>query len=70
VTTQSLGKRFPDVWISARPAPLMAALFVRVPDRDAAARAMKAGGLEPARMPDGSVALGADVAHGVALVFG
>ncbi len=31
---------------------------------------MKAGGLEPARMPDGSVALGADVAHGVALVFG
>jgi catechol 2,3-dioxygenase-like lactoylglutathione lyase family enzyme len=70
VTTQSLAKRFPDVWISARPAPLMAALFVRVADRAAAERALKAGDLEPARMPDGSVALGADVAHGVALVFG
>jgi hypothetical protein len=48
----------------------MAALFVRVADRDAAERALQAGGLEPARMPDGSVALGADVAHGVALVLG
>jgi hypothetical protein len=70
VTAQSLAKRLPDLWISARPAPLMAALFVRVADRDAAERALRAGGLEPARMPDGSVALGADVAHGVALVLG
>jgi len=70
VTAQSLAKRLPDLWISARPAPLFAALFVRVADRDAAERALKAGGLEPARMPDGSVALGADAAHGVALVFG
>jgi catechol 2,3-dioxygenase-like lactoylglutathione lyase family enzyme len=70
VTSQSLARRLPDLWISARPAPLMAALFVRVADRDAAERALKAGGLEPKRMPDGSVALGADVAHGVALVFG
>ncbi len=70
VTSPSLAKRLPDLHISARPAPLMAALFVRVADRDAAERAVKAGGLEPTRMPDGSVALGADVAHGVALVFG
>ena len=70
VTAQSLAKRLPDLWISARSAPLFAALFVRVADRDAAERALKAGGLEPARMPDGSVALGADAAHGVALVFG
>jgi catechol 2,3-dioxygenase-like lactoylglutathione lyase family enzyme len=70
VTAQSLAKRFPDLWISARTAPLLAALFVRVGDRDTAERALKAGGLKPARMPDGSVALGADVAHGVALVFG
>lgn len=70
VTAQSLAKRLPDLWISARPAPLFAALFVRVADRDAAERALKAGGLEPARMPDGSVALGADAAHGMALVFG
>jgi hypothetical protein len=45
-------------------------LFIRVPDRDAAAAALAAGGLETARMPDGSIALGADVAPGVALVFG
>jgi catechol 2,3-dioxygenase-like lactoylglutathione lyase family enzyme len=70
VTAQSLAKRLPDLWISARSAPQFAALFVRVADRDAAERALKAGGLEPARMPDGSVALGADAAHGVALVFG
>jgi hypothetical protein len=70
VTAPALAKRLPDIWISARSAPLMAALFVRVADRDAAERALKAGGLEPARMPDGSVALGADVAHGVALVLG
>jgi hypothetical protein len=70
VTTQSLAKRLPDLSISARPSPVMAALFVRVADRDVAERTLKAGGLKPARMPDGSVALGADVAHGVALVFG
>ena len=70
VTAQSLAKRLPNVWISARPVPLMAVLFVRVADREAAAAALAAGGLEPARMPDGSVAVGADAAHGVALVFG
>jgi hypothetical protein len=48
----------------------MAALFVRVTDRAAAHRALTAGGLAPARMPDGSVAIGADVGHGVAVVFG
>ena len=70
MTARSLAARLPDVRISARPAPLMAALFVRVANRDAAEAALTAGGLKPARMPDGSVALGADVAHGVALVFG
>lgn len=70
VTAQALARRLPDLWISARPVPLFAALFVRVADRDAAERALRAGGLEPRRMPDGSVAVGADVAHGVALVLG
>lgn len=69
-TARSLAARLPGVRMSPRPAPLMAVLFVRVADRDAAEAALKAGGLEPARMPDGSVALGADVAHGVALVLG
>ncbi len=70
VTSASLAKRLPDVWVSARPTPLMAVLFVRVGDRNAAAAALAARGLRPARMPDGSIALGADVAHGVAVVFG
>jgi catechol 2,3-dioxygenase-like lactoylglutathione lyase family enzyme len=70
VTAASLAKRLPELWISGRPAPLMAALFIRVADRAAAAAALTAGGLHPARMPDGSLALGADVAHGVAVVFG
>jgi catechol 2,3-dioxygenase-like lactoylglutathione lyase family enzyme len=70
VTAPSLAKRLPDVWISARSTPVLAALFVRVGDRAAAAAALKAGGLTPATMPDGSIAIGADVAHGVAVVFG
>ena len=70
MTGRALAKRLPNVWISARPAPLMAVLFVRVADRDAAEAALKAGGLVPARMPDGAAALGADAAHGVALVYG
>jgi catechol 2,3-dioxygenase-like lactoylglutathione lyase family enzyme len=70
VTARSLAAKLPNVRISTRPAPLMAALFVRVANRDAAEAALKAGGLGPARMPDGSVALGADVAHGIALVLG
>jgi catechol 2,3-dioxygenase-like lactoylglutathione lyase family enzyme len=70
VTAAALAKRLPDVWVSARPAPLMAALFIRVADRDAAARALRAGAVRAARMPDGSIAVGADVAHGVAVVFG
>jgi len=70
VTAPSLARRLPEVWVSARPVPLMAVLFVRVRDRKAAAAALAAGGLKPARMPDGSIALGADVAHGVAVVFG
>jgi len=69
-TARSLAQKLPGVRIGARPAPLVAALFVRVADREAAAAALTAGGLKPARMPDGSIAVGADVAHGVAVVFG
>jgi hypothetical protein len=70
VTAAALAKRLPQVWVSGRPVPLMAVLFVRVADRRAAAAALAAGGLKPAGMPDGSIALGADLAHGVAVVFG
>jgi catechol 2,3-dioxygenase-like lactoylglutathione lyase family enzyme len=69
-TARSLAAKLPGVRTGSRRPPQMAALFVRVADRDAAEAALSAGGLKPARMPDGSVALGADVAQGVALVFG
>lgn len=70
VTERALARRLPHVWISARPAPLIAALFIRVADRNATERSLRDGGFAPLRMPDGAVAIGADVAHGVALVFG
>jgi 4-hydroxyphenylpyruvate dioxygenase-like putative hemolysin len=70
VNERALAKRLPGVWISARHQPCMAALFIRVADRDTAERTLRDGGLDPMRMPDGSVALGAAEAHGVAIVFG
>lgn len=70
VTDRSLAKRLPGVRISTRPAPMMAAVFIRVGDRDRAAQRLGRGGFHPLRMPDGSFAIGAAEAHGVALVFG
>jgi hypothetical protein len=69
-TERALAKRFPGLWITGRPYPAYAALFFRVPDRDRAEVALRKGGFDPQRMPDGSVALGADQAHGVAVLFG
>jgi hypothetical protein len=66
----ALAKRLPGVWISGRHQPFMAALFIRVANRDAAERILRAGGMHPTRMPDGSVAVGAAEAHGVAIIFG
>jgi len=66
----ALARRLPGVWISARHPPCMAAMFIHVADRGAAERSLRAGGLHPARMPDGSVAIGAAEAHGVAIIFG
>jgi len=70
VKERALAKRLPGVWISARQQPCIAALFIRVDDRDIAEKTLRDGGLHPMRMPDGSVALGATEAHGVAIVFG
>ena len=70
VSESALGKRLPGVWISARHQPCMAALFIHVSDRNTAERSLRAGGLHPTRMPDGSVAVGAAEAHGVAIIFG
>jgi len=70
VGERALAKRLPGIWISARHRPCMAVLFIHVGDRNTAEKALRAGGLHPKRMPDGSVALGALEAHGVAIVFG
>ena len=70
VTERTLSKRLPGVWITAKPDPVMAALFIHVASRDDAEATLRRGGFHPTRMPDGSVAVGAAEAHGVALVFG
>ena len=70
VTHSSLVTRLPGVGTSARPTPVMAAVFIRVKDRDRTEHRLKRGGLHPVRLSDGSVAVGAAEAHGVALVFG
>jgi len=65
-----LGRRLPGVDLPLRARPMVAALFLRVADRAAAAAALRRGGFKPVALPDGSWAVGAGEAHGVALVFG
>jgi len=65
-----LGRRLPGVVLPLRARPMVAALFLRVADRNAAAAVLDRRGLRPVRLPDGSCAVGANEAHGVALVFG
>ena len=65
-----IGRRLRGVGLPLRPRPLVAALFIRVADRDRAAEALRRAGFEPNALPDGSFAISADKAHGVALVFG
>lgn len=69
-TRGRLGRRLEGVELPARTRPLAAALFIRVADRAKAARTLKQGGFEPVALKDGSFAVGAGDAHGVALVFG
>jgi hypothetical protein len=66
----ALAERLPGVELGAHLPPAAAALFVHVADRDETERVLRAGRMRPQRMPDGAVAVGADRAHGVALVFG
>ena len=70
VSAASLAKKLPGVWVSGRAEPAAVALFVHVADRNAADLALRRGGFHCMRMPDGSIAVGATEAHGVALVFG
>jgi len=65
-----LGHRLQGVGLPLRPRPLVAALFVRVADRARAAALLRRNGLVPAALADGSIAVSAQDAHGVAVVFG
>ena len=65
-----LGHRLDRVALPMRTRPLVAALFVRVADRARAAAVLAGAGVAPVTLKDGSCAVGADTAHGVALVFG
>jgi catechol 2,3-dioxygenase-like lactoylglutathione lyase family enzyme len=65
-----LGHRLHGVGLPLRPRPLVAALFIRVADRAATAKALRRNGLQPVALADGSFAVSAQDAHGVAVVFG
>ena len=65
-----LGHRLHGVGLPLRARPLVAALFVRVADRARAADVLRRNGLQPAPLADGSLAVSAADAHGVAVVFG
>lgn len=65
-----IGRRLRGVGLPLRARPLVAAAFIRVADREQAAMALHRGGFDPVALPDGSFAVSADKAHGVALVFG
>ena len=69
-SAKSFANRLPGVRISSRAAPLVAGLFIRVADRNRTEEHLRRNGLHAAKMPDGSLAVGAAEAHGVAMVFG
>jgi len=65
-----LGRRLEGVELPTRARPFVAALFFRVADRAAAAKALRKGGFEPVTLKDGSFGIDANEACGVTLVFG
>lgn len=69
-TRAALQERLAGVDLPKRETPHLAALFIRVRDRQAAYNALRAGNFNPKRMNDGSWAVDARDAAGVAVVFG
>ena len=69
-TRARMARRLRGVVLPDRPAPFVAALFLHVEDRARAAAVLRRGGFSPVLLEDGSCAIGADSAFGVALVFG
>ncbi|MCC6211746.1 MAG: VOC family protein [Burkholderiales bacterium] len=67
---ERLRQRLGGAALPARARPAVGALFLRVSDRERAAGALRKGGFSPVELKDGALALGADQAHGIALVFG
>jgi catechol 2,3-dioxygenase-like lactoylglutathione lyase family enzyme len=57
------------VVFSRAPVPAVTALRIGVADRTRAAEVLERGGFPPARLADGSLAVRAGDAHGVALIF-
>jgi catechol 2,3-dioxygenase-like lactoylglutathione lyase family enzyme len=50
-------------------APAVAAIRIRVDDKNAAAASLKRGGFSPIALKGGALAVGADQAHGILLIF-
>lgn len=69
-TRQALQARLTGVDLPERARPHLAALFIRVKDRQATYQTLRAGNFDPKRMNDGSYAIDARDAHGVAVIFG
>lgn len=65
-----LGHRLHGVGLPIRARPNVAALFVRVADRARAAATLRRNGLAPIALRDGSFAVHAEDAQGVAVIFG
>jgi catechol 2,3-dioxygenase-like lactoylglutathione lyase family enzyme len=65
-----LGHRLEGTGLPLRARPLVAALFIRVADRGRAAAQLRRAGFSPVALRDGSCAVSAEDACGVALVFG
>ena len=65
-----LGHRLDGVGLPLRARPLVAALFIRVADRARAAAVLRRNGLQPVPLADGSLAVSAQDAHGITVVFG
>ncbi len=59
----------PGVDLPLHGEPAIVAVRLRVDDVDQAARVLHSGGADPLPMADGSIAVGADRAHGVALLL-
>jgi catechol 2,3-dioxygenase-like lactoylglutathione lyase family enzyme len=67
---ERLEQRLPGVGLPPRAPSVIAAVFLRVADRDRAAEVLRAGGVRPIRLEDGAWAVSTEDACGVALVFG